>query len=261
LLADQLAVEVPINEYPTKASFAQALAGFGPMVRHVELLSAIGADGEAMLLYDLDAEGLGEMRIAEHFTVQDGKITRLRQIHDTTAVREAELATPLPVTADDAARAIATARAAADLSAGFILATVEVAATPERVFAALTSEDVIEWWVRPGVFDTRTWDGNVTPGGRWRTSGVGPRGPYELSGEYLEVDPPQRLVHTWEDPEAPETTSKVTYDLSAGDSRTRITLHHEGEFAAPVVCANIAIGWETSFTQLAQMLPTQTTPD
>jgi uncharacterized protein YndB with AHSA1/START domain/limonene-1,2-epoxide hydrolase len=261
LLADRLAVEVPINEYPTKASFAQALADFGSIVRHVELLSEMAADGEAMLLYDLDADGLGKMRVAEHFTVEGGKITRLRQIHDTAAVRAAGLASPPPITTEQAARAIATARAAADLAAKFILATVEVAATPDRVFAALTSADVIDWWVRPGVFDTRTWDGNATPGGHWRTSGVGPRGPYELTGEYLQVDPPRRLVHTWEDPEAPGATSKVSYDLSTIDSGTRITLRQEGEFASPVVCANIAIGWETSFGQLAQMLATQTAPD
>jgi ketosteroid isomerase-like protein len=94
LLAEELVVEVPINDYPTKESFVQALAGFGSLVRHVELLSAMGADGEAMLLYDLDADGLGTMRVVEHFTVHDGKIIRLRQIHDTAAVRAAGLAGP-----------------------------------------------------------------------------------------------------------------------------------------------------------------------
>lgn len=154
----------------------------------------------------------------------------------------------------DAAQAIATARAAADLSAGLILATVEVATIPERVFAALTSADVIDWWVRPGVFDTRTWQANLTTGGPWRTTGLGPRGPYELTGQYLEVDSPRRLAHTWEDPEAPGITSTVTYELSGSETGTRITLRHQGEFASPLVCANIAIGWETSFAHLAQIL-------
>jgi hypothetical protein len=45
-----------------------------------------------MLLYDLDAEPLGTLRIAEHFTVAGGKITRIRQVHDTAAVRAAGLA-------------------------------------------------------------------------------------------------------------------------------------------------------------------------
>ncbi len=65
---------------------------------------------------------------------------------------------------------IATARAAADLSEGLVLATVEVKAPPERVFRALASEEVTRWWVRPGVFDTRRWSGDVRRGGRWRAS-------------------------------------------------------------------------------------------
>jgi ketosteroid isomerase-like protein len=92
LLDDELVVEVPINEYSGAASFAQALAAFGSLVRHVELLSALGDDREAMLLYDMDVEGLGALRVAEHFSVRDGLITRLRQIHDTAALRAAGFA-------------------------------------------------------------------------------------------------------------------------------------------------------------------------
>ena len=89
LLAPGLRVEVPINDYPTRESFAAALAGFGQLVEHVELLAEF-ADGEhAMLLYDMDVRGLGRMRVAEHFTVRAGKIVLLRQVHDTAAVRAA----------------------------------------------------------------------------------------------------------------------------------------------------------------------------
>jgi ketosteroid isomerase-like protein len=92
LLAPDLKVEVPINEYPTAESFANALAGFGAIVKHVELLAEFGKGDEAMLLYDLDVEKLGTMRVAEHFTVSRGRITRIRQIHDTAAVRAAGFA-------------------------------------------------------------------------------------------------------------------------------------------------------------------------
>jgi ketosteroid isomerase-like protein len=92
LLRDDLAVEVPVNDYPTTASFAAALHAFGSMTRGVELLSAMSAGNEAMLLYDMDVEGLGVMRVAEHFTIRDGKIARLRQIHDTAALRAAGFA-------------------------------------------------------------------------------------------------------------------------------------------------------------------------
>jgi hypothetical protein len=91
-LAPDLKVEVPINDYPTRESFAVALVNFGQMVERVDLLAEFTNGNEAMLLYDMDVTGLGRMRVAEHFTVAEGKITRLRQIHDTAPVRAAGLA-------------------------------------------------------------------------------------------------------------------------------------------------------------------------
>jgi hypothetical protein len=94
LLAPDLKIEVPINDYPTTESWARALAGFGAMVKHVELLAELANGDEAMLLYDMDVERLGTMRVAEHFTVAGGRIVRIRQIHDTAAVRAAGFAQP-----------------------------------------------------------------------------------------------------------------------------------------------------------------------
>ena len=91
LLAPSLTVEVPINDYPSAESFAQALRNFGELVTHVELLSEMANDDEAMVLYDLQARQLGQLRVAEHFTIADGKIITLRQIHDTAPVRAAGL--------------------------------------------------------------------------------------------------------------------------------------------------------------------------
>ncbi len=47
------------------------------------------AGSEGMLLYDMDVAELGPLRVAEHFTVENGKITRIRQVHDTAALRAA----------------------------------------------------------------------------------------------------------------------------------------------------------------------------
>jgi SnoaL-like domain len=91
LLAPTVKIEVPINDYPTAEFFAQALRAFDEMVTRVELLSEMGHDNDAMLLYDMQADGLGQLRVAEHFTVADGKIVKLRQIHDTAPVRAAGL--------------------------------------------------------------------------------------------------------------------------------------------------------------------------
>src|SRR5438874_13641233 len=116
------------------------------------------------------------------------------------------------------------ARAAADLGEGNLLATVEVEAPPDRVFQALASQEVVEWWVRPGVFNTREWSGEVTPGGAWRASGVGNGQPYVLEGEFLEVDPPRRLVHTWHPVGAPGPATTVTYVVEPVEEGTRLTL-------------------------------------
>jgi limonene-1,2-epoxide hydrolase len=89
MLADHLVVEVPINDYPTAQSFSAALKSFGSMTTKVDLLAAMSAGNEAMLLYDMDVEHLGTLRVAEHFTVDHHKIIRIRQVHDTAAIRAA----------------------------------------------------------------------------------------------------------------------------------------------------------------------------
>ncbi len=90
-LLPALAVEVPVNHYPDAATFVQALTQFGNLVDRVDLLAELASESQAMQLYDMEVRGMGTIRVAEHFTVQDGKITRLRQIHDTHAIRAAGL--------------------------------------------------------------------------------------------------------------------------------------------------------------------------
>jgi len=67
---------------------------------------------------------------------------------------------------------------------------------PERVFRALASDEIVDWWVRPGVFRTTKWAGDVRVGGRWRASGEVNGQLFALEGEFLEIDPPRKLVHT-----------------------------------------------------------------
>ncbi|MDH7795551.1 MULTISPECIES: SRPBCC domain-containing protein [unclassified Beijerinckia] len=145
------------------------------------------------------------------------------------------------------------ARAVADISEGLIVASVEIAAPPERVFQALTTSEVCQWWVRPGVMDTREWSGDVRVGGRWQASGIGNGRPYVIEGEYLEIGPPRKLVHTWQPVGAPGQPSTVTYLLEPTSQGTKITLRHAG-IAVPAICTNTGIAWETSFARLAEIL-------
>lgn len=159
----------------------------------------------------------------------------------------------LPHTLGGAPAELEPARAVADRAAGRILASVEVRARPERVFRALASDDVIEWWVRPGVFDTREWEAELRVGGHFRAAGQGRAGRYVIGGEFLDVSPPERLVHSWQRFEAAGGPSTVTYLLEATPHGTRLTLRHEG-ISVPEVCTNTALGWETSLQRLAEYL-------
>src|SRR5260370_41393651 len=86
------------------------------------------------------------------------------------------------------------ARAVADLAEGQLLACVEIAAAPERVFRALTSKEITAWWVRPGVFDTREWSGDVRVGGRWRAAGMFRGQPHAQEGEVIEIKSTRQIV-------------------------------------------------------------------
>jgi uncharacterized protein YndB with AHSA1/START domain len=145
------------------------------------------------------------------------------------------------------------ARAVADTAQGHLLASVELAAPRERVFQALASKEVTNWWVRAGVFDTRDWAGDLCIGGRWRASGIARGQPYEIEGEFLEIDPPRKLVHTWHLVGTPNAPTTVMYHLERTDGGTRVTLRQAG-FTSAETCTNTAIGWETSFEQLAETL-------
>jgi len=148
---------------------------------------------------------------------------------------------------------ITAARAVADPVEKQLLACVEIEAESERVFRALTSEEITAWWVRPGVFDTREWSCDMRVGGRWRASGISRGQPYVQEGEFLEIDPPHKLIHTWDGAGRPELPSTVTYLVERFEKGTRLNIRQTG-FVSSDVCNAFAIGWETSLKRLAEIL-------
>ncbi|HKF56533.1 MAG TPA: SRPBCC family protein [Blastocatellia bacterium] len=146
-----------------------------------------------------------------------------------------------------------TARAVADTAGGYVLATLEVGAPAQRVFRALASNDIVDWWVRPGVFDTREWKGDLSVGGHWEASGMARGREYTLEGEFLEIEAPRRLSHTWRLVGAAGPQTTVTYLLEEVDGGTRVTLRHSG-FPAGESSINTSIGWETSLARLGEYL-------
>jgi uncharacterized protein YndB with AHSA1/START domain len=147
----------------------------------------------------------------------------------------------------------ASTTASADFARGEVSASALLSATPERVFRALTSAEICDWWVRLGVFDTREWRGDLRVGGRWEAAGTAGGQPYQLEGEFLEIETPVRLIHTWKAVGAPGTATIVTYRLDTEGDGVRLTVDHIG-LTVEEICEKTRAGWETSLTRLTEIL-------
>ena len=80
-----------------------------------------------------------------------------------------------------------------------VTAEIFIAAPPERVFQALTDpSQPTKWWGQQGLYRVTEWNADVRVGGKWSSLGMGADGKsFTVEGEYLEIDPPRRLVYTW----------------------------------------------------------------
>ena len=74
-----------------------------------------------------------------------------------------------------------------------------------------------------------------------------------LEGEYLEVDPPRKLVHTWQGVGAPGAHSIVTYLLTPIPGGTRLVVQHSG-MLLPQESDRICAGWQNSLLRLSEIL-------
>ncbi len=139
------------------------------------------------------------------------------------------------------------ARSVADLTTGVILASIEIAAPPERVFRALTDpNELVRWWGSPDTYRTEEWTLDPRVGGRWLARGHGADGrAYSVGGEFLKIDPPRLLVQTWApDWEQGKLVTTITYRLDSIEGGTRLTLRHEGFGEQRAACESHGRGWE-----------------
>jgi uncharacterized protein YndB with AHSA1/START domain len=75
-----------------------------------------------------------------------------------------------------------------------VLAGVEIAEPPERVFRAVTTDELTKWWGADGVYRTTGFTIDPRPGGDWHTEEVGADGTkFHVGGEVLEIDPPTAM--------------------------------------------------------------------
>jgi uncharacterized protein YndB with AHSA1/START domain len=98
--------------------------------------------------------------------------------------------------------------------------SMHVAAQPETVFPYFTDPSRYVLWMGSGAWL------EPVPGGCYR---VHIRDGIEALGEFVEIDPPHRLVFTWgwtHDHTVPPGATRVVVTLAAENGGTRVTLRH-----------------------------------
>lgn len=98
-----------------------------------------------------------------------------------------------------------------------VVVEILIAAPPARVFEAIADpKQSAQWWGKKGLYRILESHSDVRKGGRWLSRGVGADGvEFQVEGEYLEVDPPRLLVHTWNPSYSKIPETVVRWELEA----------------------------------------------
>jgi uncharacterized protein YndB with AHSA1/START domain len=144
-----------------------------------------------------------------------------------------------------------------------VTSVIEVAAPPERVFAALTdAKQLFAWWGREPSVELSVFEMDARPGGRWRFRckpvKAGSHGEleeqlrrtgaqeFEAHGEVLEYDPPRLLVWSWiaNWHEHPTQPTIVRWELTPTPNGTIVQVTHSGLAQEPIARKDYGAGWQ-----------------
>jgi uncharacterized protein YndB with AHSA1/START domain len=143
-----------------------------------------------------------------------------------------------------------------------VLAEIFIAAPPERVFQALSDpQQTALWWGQSGLYRVTESRGDPRPGGKFYSAGEGHDGTkFHVEGEYLEIDPPRRLVHTWTTSYSGALKTIVRWELEPESihglqhrgpqkmgTGTRVKLRHEGFAGNLEQATSHGEGWKRVF--------------
>lgn len=143
-----------------------------------------------------------------------------------------------------------------------VVAEIEIAAPPERVFQALTDErELLRWFTDPSC-PVKLWKMDARPGGLYRyvtekgTAVVNNLSEFECHGEILEYLPPRLLVYTWISNwhEDASLRTVVRWELSPVASGTHVKVTHTGLASEPATRKNYGSGWPDVLVKLRKFV-------
>jgi len=123
---------------------------------------------------------------------------------------------------------------------------VAIAASPETVWELLTDPDQAPRWMgQAATFDLR-------PGGAYRVEVIPG---HTASGEFVEIDPPRRLVYTWgwetgSGGSVPSGSTTVEFELVPDGDGTLLRFRHR-DLPSAEAAASHAHGWDHYLERLA----------
>ncbi|WP_175820547.1 SRPBCC family protein [Burkholderia sp. BCC0419] len=127
-----------------------------------------------------------------------------------------------------------------------------IAATPERVFDALTNAELTkDYWVRH-----RNASPDWRPGSRWEHQDYDDPSRVDIVGEVVDNDPPRRLVVTWRAPSGEGEESRVTYLVEPHEGVVKLTVTHDGLVPGSEMDRGIRGGWPVVLSSLKTLLET-----
>ena len=117
-------------------------------------------------------------------------------------------------------------------------------ADPATVFAAWTDAESLKSWFFPGDVSVPEVRIDARVGGRFFIAMRGNESGknFDHQGEYLELDPPRRLVFTWRALFLDVPDSVITIELEPTGDGTRLTLTH-ARIHDPDFAKNYTEGW------------------
>ena len=129
-----------------------------------------------------------------------------------------------------------------------------IKAPPQAVFAAFVEPArILKWW-GPDAGPTLLAETEVRVGGRFRVvfeTLDGER--HENGGEYLEIDPPGRLVMAWWWASTPDRRSRVTVSIRPISNGSELTVHHEMLFDEAARDSHLQ-GWNGALDKLERLV-------
>ncbi len=105
----------------------------------------------------------------------------------------------------------------------------KIKATPERLFEAWTRpEQLMKWWGPKGVVCSEA-EVELRVGGRYRIANQMPDGSVIwISGQFMQIIPPEKLVYTWgSGEEVKEESQLVTVRFERLNGETEVIVLHE----------------------------------